>query len=169
VEEVPTHGGSLRLFACRADAHHVCTTAVGHILDKETAAGLDRPEGYSGFEAKVRRVREEFVAWLDPQRAAGRLVAAYGAAAKGNTLLNYCGVGSERIAFVADRNPAKQNMLLPGSHIPVVPPDAIEVARPDFLVILPWNIRLEVMSQLSHIRNWDARFITAIPQLRIEA
>lgn len=169
VEEVATHGGSLRLFACREGAPHACTAAVGRVLDKEIAAGLDRPAGYAGFAARVRHVRDEFTAFLDAQREAGRLVAAYGAAAKGNTLLNYCGVGPERIAFVADRNPAKQNLLLPGSHIPVVPPEAIDAARPDFIVILPWNIRAEVIGQLSHVRGWDARFVTAIPHLRIEA
>jgi SAM-dependent methyltransferase len=168
-QEIPTHGGSLRLFACRADAHHASAPAVQHILDKETAAGLDRPAGYAGFAVNVQKVRDAFVAFLDAQRAAGHLVAAYGAAAKGNTLLNYCGIGPERIAFVADRNPAKQNMLLPGSHIPVLPPDAISTARPRFLVILPWNIRPEVISQLSYIRDWDARFVTAIPRLCVEA
>ena len=168
VEEVATHGGSLRLFACRSEARHTCTATVGRMLDKEKAAGLDRPAAYAGFEARVRKVRAEFTAFLDTQRAAGRLVAAYGAAAKGNTLLNYCRVGPERIAFVADRNPAKQNLLLPGSRIPVVPPDAIDAARPDFIVILPWNIRAEVISQLAHARSWDARFVTAIPQLRLE-
>jgi len=169
VQEVSTHGGSLRLFACRTDAHHARTSSVGCVLDKETAAGLDRPHGYAGFEAKVCKVRDQFVAFLDAQREAGRVVAAYGAAAKGNTLLNYCGVGPERIVFVADRNPAKQNMLLPGSHIPVVPPDYFDSVKPAFLVILPWNIRAEVISQLSHVRAWEPSFVTAIPRLRIES
>jgi trans-aconitate methyltransferase len=169
VQEVPTHGGSLRLFVCRTDANHVCTPAVRYVLDKETAAGLDRPAGYAGFDVNVRLVRDAFIAFLDEQRAAERLVAAYGAAAKGNTLLNFCGIGPERIAFVADRNPAKQNMLLPGSHIPVVSPDVIKAAKPSFLLILPWNIRTEVISQLSYIRDWGGHFVTAIPRLRIEA
>jgi hypothetical protein len=168
VQEVPTHGGSLRLFICRTDAAHLCTAAVERILARERAAGLDSPQGYAGFEAKVRRVRDDFVAFLDTQRAEGRLVAGYGAAAKGNTLLNYCGIGPERLAFVADRNPVKQNMLLPGSHIPVVAPDKLDAARPDFIVILPWNIRAEVIGQLANARSWGARFATAIPHLQIE-
>ncbi|MFL5285836.1 MAG: methyltransferase domain-containing protein [Rhodopila sp.] len=168
VQEVPTHGGSLRLFACRRDASHSCTTAVERVLDRERAAGLDSPRGYAGYATKVHRVRDEFVTFLDAQRAVGRLVAGYGAAAKGNTLLNYCGIGPERLAFVADRNPAKQNTLLPGSHIPVVPPEAIEAARPEVIIILPWNIRSEVISQLAAARDWGARFVTAIPHLQVE-
>jgi SAM-dependent methyltransferase len=168
VQEMPTHGGSLRLFACRTGAGHVCTAAVGQVLDRERAAGLDSPRGYLGFEAKVRRVRDDFVAFLDAQRAEGRLVVGYGAAAKGNTLLNYCGIKRERLAFVADRSPSKQTMLLPGSHIPVVAPEAIDIARPDFIVILPWNIRAEVIDQLAAARTWGARFVTAIPHLQIQ-
>ncbi len=168
VEDVPTHGGSLRLFICRTEATQLCTPAVERVLDRERAAGLDRPDGYVAFEAKLRRVRDDFVAFLDQQRAAGRLVAGYGAAAKGNTLLNYCGIGPEQLAFVADRNPAKQGRLLPGSHIPVVAPSELQAARPDFIVILPWNIRAEVIGQLAEARSWGARFVTAIPHLQIE-
>jgi 2-polyprenyl-3-methyl-5-hydroxy-6-metoxy-1,4-benzoquinol methylase len=168
VQEVPTHGGSLRLFVCRNGASHVCTATVAQILDRERAAGLDGPRGYAEFETRMRRVRCDFVDFLDGQRAAGLLVAGYGAAAKGNTLLNYCGIGPERLAFVADRSPAKQSMLLPGSHIPVVAPEAIDAERPDFIVILPWNIRAEVIRQLAHVRSWGARFVTAIPHLLVE-
>jgi SAM-dependent methyltransferase len=168
VQKLPTHGGSLRLFACRTGASHVCTAAVGQVLDRERAAGLDSPRGYIGFEAKVRRVRDDFVAFLDGKRTEGHLVVGYGAAAKGNTLLNYCGIKRERLAFVADRSPAKQTMLLPGSHIPVVAPEAIDIARPAFIVILPWNIRAEVIDQLAGSRAWGARFVTAIPHLQIE-
>lgn len=168
VEEVSTHGGSLRVFACRAGATHPTAASVERMIDEERAAGLDRPEGYAGFEAKVHKVRDEFVTFLDAQKAAGRLVVGYGAAAKGNTLLNYCSIGPERIAFVADRNPVKQGTLLAGSRIPVRTPGAINAARPDYIVILPWNIREEVMSQLAHVACWGASFVTAIPHLRIE-
>jgi SAM-dependent methyltransferase len=167
VEEVPTHGGSLRVFACREDASHIRTKSVDRILDKERSAALDTPKGYSGFEAKVRRVRDEFNAYLSTARAQARTVLGYGAAAKGNTFLNYCGITADGISFVVDRNPVKQNTLLPGSRIPVRAPEALDAAQPADIVILPWNIRDEVIGQLSHLRAQGARFVTAIPVLSV--
>lgn len=168
VEEIPTHGGSLRVFACLQDAPHARTAAVDRVLDKERAAGLDRPEGYAGFEAKVRAVRAGLLDFLAAEKAAGRTVAAYGAAAKGNTFLNYCGVGPDQVAFVVDRNPVKQNTLLPGSRIPVLAPEAIEARRPMSVVILPWNLKAEITAQLAVVRSWGGRFVTAIPRLEID-
>jgi SAM-dependent methyltransferase len=167
VEEVPTHGGSLRVFACRDGASYARTASVDRVLERERAVALDRPEGYSGFDTKVRRVRAEFTAYLDAARTEGRTVLGYGAAAKGNTFLNYCGVTADRIGFVADRNPVKQNTLLPGSRIPVRAPEALDAAQPADIVILPWNIRDEVVGQLSHLRAHGARFVTAIPSLDV--
>lgn len=164
-EEVPTHGGSLRVFACREEASHVRTSSVERILEKECAAALDRPEGYSGFEAKVRKVREEFTTYLKTVRAEGRTIVGYGAAAKGNTFLNYCNVTTDQIDFVVDRNPVKQNTLLPGSRIPVRAPAALNAAQPADILILPWNIRDEVVGQLLHLRAEGTRFVTAVPRL----
>jgi 2-polyprenyl-3-methyl-5-hydroxy-6-metoxy-1,4-benzoquinol methylase len=168
VEEQPTHGGSLRLFACREDARHAVTWNVERVRAEERAAGLDRPEGYAGFEARVTRVRRELNAFLDRARAEGRRVAGYGAAAKGNTLINYCGIGPDRLAMIADRSAAKQGLLAPGSHIPIVAPDALLDARPDYVLILPWNLADEIKEQLKQIRAWGGRFVTAVPALEVD-
>jgi SAM-dependent methyltransferase len=167
VERLSTHGGSLRVFAAGGEAGRAVGESVGAVLDAERAAGLDRPEGYEGFEAKVRKVRADLLDFLAKARAEGKTVAAYGAAAKGNTLLNYCGVSSEAIRYVVDRNPAKQQTLLPGSHIPVRDPAALASEPPDFLLILPWNIRDEIVAQESGYRERGGRFVTAIPELAI--
>jgi hypothetical protein len=134
---------------------------------KEIAAKLDRPEGYAGFAPRVENVRRDLLAFLDGAHEEGRTVAGYGAAAKGNTLLNYCGVGPERVSFVVDQNPAKQNRLLPGSRIPVRAPEAIIETKPDVILILPWNLKDEIASQLSAARAWGAQFVTAIPEIRV--
>jgi hypothetical protein len=167
VDEIATHGGSLRLYICRSESRRNELPAVGRVRAKEKAALIDRPEGYADFALRIERIRREFLAFLDAARAEGRKVAAYGAAAKGNTLLNYCRVGRDRIAFVADRNPAKQGRLLPGSRIPVRPPEAIVTEKPDYVLILPWNLKDEVAKQNSAIRAWGGQFVTAIPELRV--
>ncbi len=168
VEEQPTHGGSLRVFAARAGAAHAETANVGRVRAAERAAGLDRPQGYAGFEAKVRKVRSDLNAFLDHARAKGKKVAGYGAAAKGNTLINYCGIGPDRLAMIADRSPAKQNLLAPGSHIPILAPEALIAARPDYVLILPWNLKGEIAAQLAEIRGWGGRFVTAVPALEVD-
>jgi 2-polyprenyl-3-methyl-5-hydroxy-6-metoxy-1,4-benzoquinol methylase len=167
IEEVPTHGGSLRVFACLREANHVVTAHVARVRNKELVARLDRPAGYEGFGERVNKIRSDLVAFLDQAKTRGQLVVGYGAAAKGNTLLNYCKVQSDRMAFVADRSPAKQNLLLPGSRIKVKPPEAIFEARPDYVLILPWNLREEIESQISGIRDWGGRFVTAIPVIQV--
>jgi hypothetical protein len=141
------------------------TPRVAAIRAAEAAAALDRPEGYEGFEAKVRAVRDGLLDYLTRAKAARRRVAAYGAAAKGNTLLNYCGIGPGLIDYVVDRNPAKQGRLLPGSRIPVRPVEALEADRPDEVLILPWNIREEIVSQLAGLRAKGVRFLVAIPEV----
>jgi hypothetical protein len=168
VEEIATHGGSLRVYVCHERSDRAEQPGAAAIRDKERQAGLDRPERYDGFAARVEAVRREFVGFLDQARSAGQKVAAYGAAAKGNTLLNVCGVGAERIAFVADRSPAKQGKLLPGSRIPVRAPDEIFSERPAYVLILPWNLRDEISDQLAGIRDWGGRFVTAIPSIRVD-
>ena len=168
VEEVATHGGSLRVFACLTGAGYAEAAGVANVRAKELAARLDRPEGYEGFDVRVRKVRADLLAFLDYARAAGKIVAGYGAAAKGNTLLNYCAIRSDRVAFVADKSPAKQNLLLPGSRIEVKSPQAIFDTRPDCVLILPWNLRAEIAAQLAGIRDWGGRFVTAIPEIRVD-
>jgi SAM-dependent methyltransferase len=167
VEEVSTHGGSLRIFACLNGANHVEMGTVAKIRDKEVAARLDQPEGYKGFDARVRQVRSDLLEFLDQAKATGKTVAGYGAAAKGNTLLNYCRIRSDRVAFVCDKSPAKQKMFLPGSRIEIKPPQAIFDMRPDYVLILPWNLREEIEEQLAGIRDWGGRFVTAIPEIRV--
>lgn len=170
VEELPTHGGSLRVLGAHGeDGSKARTPAVDTLLAAEENAGLRGREVYESFQPRIDRIRSEFLAFLLKQRAAGAKVAAYGAAAKGNTLLNYCGIkGNELIRFVADVSPHKQGRYLPGSHIPVVAPDQIEREKPDFIVIFPWNLRDEIIGQLGRARAWGARFVTAIPELHIQ-
>ncbi len=168
VEEIPTHGGSLRVYGCRSDSRREASDRVAKLRAKESEAQLDRPEGYAGFGERIDRIRRELIWLLDTAHAAGHKVAAYGAAAKGNTLLNYCGITRAQVAFVAERNPAKQGRLLPGSRVPIVAPEAILAEKPDCLLILPWNLKDEIVEQTAAIRDWGGRFITAIPEIRID-
>ncbi|MBS0564833.1 MAG: methyltransferase domain-containing protein [Proteobacteria bacterium] len=167
VDKLETHGGSLRVFACLAGAAHPEAAPVAALRAEEHAAGLDGPDGYAGFEARVRTVRDDLMAFLRKARAEGRSVAAYGAAAKGNTLLNYCGIGTDLIAYCVDRSPAKQGKLLPGSHIPVHDVPVLRERRPDYLLILPWNLRHEIAGQLADIAAQGTRFVVPIPRLEI--
>ncbi len=167
IDRLPTHGGSLRVHVGHPGAHPV-TPAVAEVQAEEDALNMSAPAGYTGLAPKVARILSDFRAFLAQARAEGKTVAGYGAAAKGNTFLNVAGIGpQDGIAFVVDRNPSKQGTLLPGSHIPVLSPDAIAERRPDYLVILPWNIAPEVMEQQAQIRSWGGRFVTAIPSLQI--
>ncbi len=168
VEELPTHGGSLRVYAQRHDTGtRPITPRVPAMLEREDLAGLRESATYAGFQARTDGIKNDFLRFLLEARRSGRTVAAYGAAAKGNTLMNYAGVRRDLIAFVADRNPAKQAKYTPGSRIPIVPEERIRQHRPDFVVILPWNIRIEVMEQLAYIREWGGRFVTAVPALEV--
>lgn len=169
VERLNTHGGSLRLYACHQGAAHRDTGAIGACLAEEAAAGLTRRETYRSFGEKVWETKRALLEFLISAKRNGKRIAAYGAAAKGNTLLNYCGVGRDFIDFVVDRNPVKQGRLLPGSRIPVLAPEAIFEAKPDYLLILPWNIRDEVMVQMKGIREWGGRFVVPIPRVEVLA
>jgi len=168
VQELPTHGGSLRVFAWRDGSAHEETARVEAVREKERAAKLDRPEGYSGFAERVRKIGDDLLAFLQDAKAEGKTVAGYGAAAKGNTLINYCGIGTDLLSMIADRSPAKQDMLSPGSHIPIVSPEALLEARPDYVLILPWNLAAEIKRGLAPIRAWGGRFVTAIPNLVVD-
>jgi SAM-dependent methyltransferase len=167
VEALTTHGGSLRVFAQRLDSgRRPMSDAVGRVLDEEVAAGLTSAAGYEGFQARIDKVKDDFMSFLIDAHRAGRKVAAYGAAAKGNTLMNYAGVRPDLIAYVVDRNPAKQGRFMPGSRIPIVDEARLRADRPDDVVLLPWNLRDELMTQLDYVRGWGGRFVTAVPELR---
>jgi SAM-dependent methyltransferase len=169
VEELSTHGGSLRLFVAHASASRAPGPGLASVRAKEREAGLDTDAPYAGFTAACEGVRDGLLAFLDRMRAEGRRVAAYGAAAKGNTLLNYCGITAAdgRIGFVVDRAPSKQGRFLPGSHIPILAPEAIFTERPDIVLILPWNLRREIAADLAGIAAWGGRFAVAIPRLEV--
>jgi SAM-dependent methyltransferase len=167
-EELPTHGGSLRIFAAHAGRAGLRdSAALLSLRAKEAAAGLADIGTYTRFAEKVETCRRSLLDFLARARREGKRVAAYGAAAKGNTLLNFCAATPADISMVADRNPHKQSKLLPGTHIPVVAPEELMRARPDYVLVLPWNLSEEIMRQLAGIRDWGGRFVTAIPVVRI--
>ena len=170
VEQLATHGGSLRVFACHAaSVRHAETPAVARLLAEEIAAGLESDDAYRRFARQVVAAKSALLRFLIDAQAEGKLVAAYGAPAKGNTLLNYCGVGPELIAFTVDRSPHKQGMLLPGTRIPVRGPEAIMEEKPDYVLILPWNLQEEITTQMIAVRAWGGRFVVAIPTTRVLA
>lgn len=169
VEEVPTHGGSLRIFAKhKKDKAKAIAPSVPAMLEKEAAAGITTPEFYLGFQERVDRIKYELLGFLLKQKRTGNKVVAYGAAAKGNTLLNYAGIkGNDLIQFVVDAAPSKQGKYMPGSHIPVYEEKMIREYRPDFIIILPWNLKDEIVKQLSYVEEWGCQFVTFIPEIQI--
>ncbi|MCG8490849.1 MAG: class I SAM-dependent methyltransferase [Sneathiellales bacterium] len=169
VEELPTHGGSLRVFACKEGARHAEGSGLQDIRRKEQAAKLGSLDAYHGFTPFVEKARAQLLEFLKEAKEQGKTVAAYGAAAKGNTLLNYSSVGLDLISFVADKNPEKQDTFLPGSHIPVFAPEKITEEKPDYVLILPWNIAEEISREMAHIRSWGGQFAIAIPEFRLLA
>ena len=168
VEEIPTHGGSLRVYGCHPDDPRASTPAVAAMLDRERRFGLASLATYKDFQHKADKVRDDFRAFLEEQKRAGKSVAAYGAAAKGNTLLNYSGIDASLIDFVCDAAPSKQGKFLPGSHIPILEPRALGEKRPDWVVILPWNIADEVRQQ-QPVERWGGKFVVAVPSLKVLA
>jgi SAM-dependent methyltransferase len=167
VEEISTHGGSLRLYATKQESAHVPTPRLDRVRAKERSAGLDRIEAYGGFAARVEAIKTGFNDFVARAKADGKVIAAYGAAAKGNTFLNYCGVTANDIICVFDRSAAKQGKLLPGSHIPIVAPERLGDLKPDYLVILPWNLESEISALNAMMTSWGGKFVVAVPQLRI--
>lgn len=168
VQEHPTHGGSLRVFAQRADTQiHPRKPAVDSMLNKETEAGMTTRAFYEGFQKRVDELKNAFLSFLIDAKCNGRSVSAYGAAAKGNTLLNYAGIRPDVMSFVVDRNPAKQGKYMPGSRIPIVNESRLKEAKPNYVAVLPWNLKPEVMQQLEYIRAWGGRFVTAVPTLTV--
>jgi len=168
VQELPTHGGSLRVFAQREDAgRHMATPAVQRVLAAEAEAGMLTTGFYSQFDLEPRRITRELLSFLIAMADEGKSVGAYGAAAKGNTLCNFAGVRPHLLPYVVDKNPAKQGKFMPGSRIPIVDEAHLRAHRPSHVLILPWNLKDEVMAQLSYIREWGGRFVTAVPRLEI--
>ena len=167
VEELTTHGGSLRTWSTPSENAPVPSDAVAKVLGDEAAAGLDTLEGHAGFADSVAQVRNDLVEFLVGCARDGKKVAAYGAPGKGNTLLNHCGIRSDLIAFTVDRNPHKHGMFLPGTHIPIRPVEAIAAERPDIVVIMPWNLRGEIAAQLEYVREWGAKLVVALPDLEV--
>ncbi len=165
VEELPTHGGSLRIYGRHHDNGELpVSERVSVLKEKEIQAGLNDIETYLNFSDNVHRVKNSLLEFLIQSQREGASVAAYGAAAKGNTLLNFCGIRTDYIDYVVDRNPYKQGRYLPGTHIPIYAPEKVEQTRPDYLLILPWNIRDEIIAQMAHIRKWGGKFVVPVPE-----
>ncbi|MDP8910170.1 MAG: class I SAM-dependent methyltransferase [Chloroflexota bacterium] len=167
VQELSTHGGSLRIFGCHDDDPRERSAAAVELLARERASGLQDLQSYLEYGARVAEDKRRILTFLIELKRAGNSIAGYGAAAKGNTLLNYCGVGRDFLDFTCDASPHKQNHVLPGTHIPILSPNAIRERRPDIVLILPWNIKDEIMQQLSYIREWGGRFAARSPELRL--
>lgn len=168
VEELPTHGGSLRIYACHSESKiSKIEPRVHDLLKKETDAGYNNLKHYSAFYQKVKEAKVNILSFLIEKKKEGKQVVGYGAPAKGNTLLNYCGIKTDLIDYTVDRSPHKQGLFLPGTHIPIYHPDKIKETRPDYVVILPWNLKDEVMAQMSHIEEWGGSFVTFIPEVNV--
>jgi SAM-dependent methyltransferase len=167
VEELPSHGGSLRTWSVPAEGAPEPSPTVARVLAAEAAAGLHTVDGHGGFATQVARVRDDLLTFLIERRREGATVAGYGAPGKGNTLLNHCGVRNDLLAFTVDRNPFKHGKYLPGTHIPVHPVEHLEQSRPDYILILPWNLRKEITNQLAYTRDWGAKLVVALPHLEV--
>jgi SAM-dependent methyltransferase len=168
VDELPTHGGSLRIYACHSeDRSKSISQKVKDLKKREEAAGFSSLEYYLSFAEQVKETKRKILVFLIEAKQKGKSIAGYGAPAKGNTLLNYCGVRSDFIDYTVDRSPHKQGLYLPGTHIPIYHPDKIRETKPDYLLILPWNLKEEIMEQMSYIRDWGGRFLVFIPAVMI--
>jgi SAM-dependent methyltransferase len=167
IEELPTHGGSMRLWSVPSNGFVDVQPSVKQVLSEEAAAGLDRLEGHRGFAEQVTAVRNDFVEFLVGCQRQGKRVAGYGAPGKGNTLLNHCGIRSDLMEFTVDRNPHKHGMFLPGTHIPIHPVERLAEERPDYVIIMPWNLRVEITKQLEYIRSWGGQFVVSLPRLEV--
>ena len=168
VEELWTHGGSLRIYACHASAAtHPTEASVSRLMRREREAGLHQLETYANFAERVRATKRKLLSFLIEAKSRGKSLAGYGAPGKGNTLLNYCGIRTDFLDYTVDRNPYKQGKYLPGTHIPIFPPEKIAQTKPDYVLILPWNLKDEITAQLAYIRDWDAKFVVPIPEVSV--
>lgn len=166
VEELPTHGGSLRVYVQHQNGKRVVTKRVQEIIEKETMYGLNDPETYNGLQSQVRKVKHDLLEVINGIPC-DKIMVAYGAAAKGNTLLNYCGIRKDTIPFIVDISPYKQGKYLPGSHIRIVPEEELIQTQPDYVLVLPWNLRKEIMKQLSYIKKWKGKFVIPMPEVEV--
>lgn len=168
VQELPTHGGSLRIFACQeGNASKVENEAVREMRQREEKAGISTLTPYLDFSDRVAQTKRRILQFLIEAKEHGKHIVGYGAPAKGNTLLNYCGIGTDFLDYTVDRNPVKQGRFLPGVHIPILAPEVIQKTKPDFVLILPWNIKDEIMHQMAHIREWGGQFVVPIPEVKV--
>jgi hypothetical protein len=167
IEELATHGGSMRIWSAPVNARVEVSPSVARVLADEAAAGLDTVEGHDGFARQVAVARNDFLEFLIACQRTGMRVAGYGAPGKGNTLLNHCGIRSDLMEFTVDRNPHKHGMFLPGTHIPINPVERLAAERPNYVVIMPWNLRDEITAQLSYVRDWGGRFVVSLPKLEV--
>ena len=168
MEELATHGGSLRLYARHAeDDSGPVGGRVRELLDREAGAGFNTLECYASFGEQVKETKRKLLSFLIKAKREGKSVVGYGAPGKGNTLLNYCGIRSDFLDYTVDRSPHKQGKFLPGTHIPIVHPDKIKETKPDYVLILPWNLKNEIMEQVAYIRAWGGRFVVPIPEARV--
>jgi hypothetical protein len=169
IQEISTHGGSLRVFAqCKDTGKHNTTAKVESLMAREDSVGMKTEKYYTDFQKRADVIKQDLIKFLMESKCQGKSVVAYGAAAKGNTLLNYAGVNSDLLSFVVDRNPAKQGKFLPGTHILIVDEARLHKEHPDYVVILPWNLKTEITEQLSYIRKWDGKFVTFVPALSVD-
>ena len=167
VEELPTHGGSLRVYLAHADSQRPVAPSVSDLLARERRLGFESVETYATFADQVRRTKRKLLSFLIAAKEQGKRICGYGAPGKGNTLLNFCGVGTDFLEFTVDRNPYKHGRFTPGMHIPILPVEAINAAKPDYILILPWNLKDEIASQMSHVADWGAKFVVPIPQAEV--
>ena len=167
IEELPTHGGSLRVYGCHAEDKRLTNKAVPRLQAQESLIGMRSLQIYQTFQLRANRVKDDLLLFLIEQKRVGKSVAAYGAAAKGCTLLNYAGVKPDLLPYVCDAAPSKQGKYLPGTHIPIEHPDVLRERKPDIVLILPWNIQLEVMQQMAHVHEWGGKFAVAVPTIKI--
>ena len=167
VEELPTHGGSLRVYGCHADDERATAPAVLAMLEEEARRGMRSLQTYQTFQSRADRVKDDLLLFLIEQKRAGKRVAGYGAAAKGCTLLNYAGIKPDLLPYVCDAAPSKQGKYLPGSHVPILHPDVLHERKPDVILILPWNIQAEVTQQMAHVRDWGGKFAVAVPTIKV--
>jgi hypothetical protein len=168
VEELPTHGGSLRIYACNRDrGARAIGDRVISLKAREVDSGLTRMEYYRSFGEKVKESKRKLLEFLIQAKREGKAICGYGAPGKGNTLLNYCGIRTDFLDYTVDRNPYKHGKFTPGTHIPIYDPDRIQETKPDYLLILPWNVKDEIMAQMAHIRTWGGRFVVPIPEVRV--
>jgi SAM-dependent methyltransferase len=167
VERLSTHGGSLRVYLARATSRHPTTSRVQDLLDEEEALGFRSLAGYGSFAPRVRRTKREILSFLIAAKSQGKRICGYGAPGKGNTLLNYCGIGTDFLDFTVDRNPYKHGQFTPGMHIPIRPVEEINAFRPDYILILPWNLKDEIVEQMRHVGDWGALFVVPIPTLTV--